>query len=180
MVLYFVSCLDTKYITWHMVSSFLNDRAKCALHLPSDPTWSTGFKCVWYDCLSAYASKTCNYDGTWYTYPKTNKIWTNYTMCYDKSLAAVRNFTFRNHNKIRFHPARTNKFAFTNMNLYLLTVTYCAFDIFQKVVFFFFFFFFFLFFNFSFYLFIYLFLLGALHRSKFANLCHDLMQKRLS
>ena len=42
--LYFVTCLDTKHITWHMVPSSLYDHAKCALPgapLPSNPSWST-------------------------------------------------------------------------------------------------------------------------------------------
>ena len=38
---YFVISLDTKHITWHMVPSFLYDRAKSALPdapLPSNPS----------------------------------------------------------------------------------------------------------------------------------------------
>ncbi|XP_052812423.1 calcitonin gene-related peptide type 1 receptor-like [Mya arenaria] len=34
----------------------------------------------------AYAKKTCNSDGTWFRHPDTNRIWTNYTMCYDQAL----------------------------------------------------------------------------------------------
>ena len=44
MGLYFVTCLDTKHITCHMVPKFLYDRAKSALPgtpLPSNPSWST-------------------------------------------------------------------------------------------------------------------------------------------
>ena len=44
MGLYFVTCLDTKHITLHMVPSFLYDHAKSALPgtpLPSNPSWST-------------------------------------------------------------------------------------------------------------------------------------------
>ena len=44
MGLYFVTCLDTKHIKWHMVPSFLYDRAKSALPrtpLPPNPSWST-------------------------------------------------------------------------------------------------------------------------------------------
>ena len=48
MGLYFVTCLDTKHITWHMVPLFLYDRAKSALlgtPLPSNPNWSTEPSC---------------------------------------------------------------------------------------------------------------------------------------
>ncbi|XP_052795514.1 calcitonin gene-related peptide type 1 receptor-like [Mya arenaria] len=34
----------------------------------------------------AYAKKTFNSDGTWFRHPDTNRIWTNYTMCYDQAL----------------------------------------------------------------------------------------------
>ena len=42
--LYFVTCLVTEHITWHMVPSFLYDHAQSALSgtpLPSNPSWST-------------------------------------------------------------------------------------------------------------------------------------------
>ena len=44
MGLYFVTCLDTKHITCHMVPKFLYDHAKSALPstpLPSNPSGST-------------------------------------------------------------------------------------------------------------------------------------------
>ena len=44
MGLYFVTCLDAKHITWHMVPLFLYDQAKSALpgtSLPSNPSWIT-------------------------------------------------------------------------------------------------------------------------------------------
>ena len=56
MWLYFVTCLDTKHITWHsMVPLFLNDQAKSALPstpLPSNPSWSTD-KGPWLDVHGA-------------------------------------------------------------------------------------------------------------------------------
>ena len=44
MALYFVTFINTKHITWHMVPSFLYDCKKSALPgtpLPSNPSWST-------------------------------------------------------------------------------------------------------------------------------------------
>lgn len=41
-------------------------------------------------CFSvAYSKKTCNSDGTWFRHPETDRVWTNYTMCYDHSQAEV-------------------------------------------------------------------------------------------
>ena len=43
--LYFVTCLVTMHITWHIVPSFLYDHTKSApsgIPLPSNPSWSTG------------------------------------------------------------------------------------------------------------------------------------------
>ncbi|KAH3822184.1 calcitonin gene-related peptide type 1 receptor-like [Dreissena polymorpha] len=31
----------------------------------------------------AYSIKVCNSDGTWFRHPRSNKVWTNITMCYD-------------------------------------------------------------------------------------------------
>ena len=47
MGLFFITCLDTMDIKWHMVPSFLYDHAKSALPstpLPSNPSWSTEWK----------------------------------------------------------------------------------------------------------------------------------------
>ncbi|KAH3715094.1 calcitonin gene-related peptide type 1 receptor-like isoform X2 [Dreissena polymorpha] len=34
----------------------------------------------------AYSRKVCNSDGEWFRHPETNKVWTNYTMCYDHAV----------------------------------------------------------------------------------------------
>lgn len=71
----------------HVYCNATWDKMQCWDYTPSG---STVYQyCPSYIALSnplSYSTKTCNQDGTWFRHPKTDQVWTNYSMCYDHNL----------------------------------------------------------------------------------------------